>query len=42
MYEKEAVQEEEKVDRMKSEGKDEYDIKKQVHDNFDGYFSFVR
>lgn len=30
MYEKEAVDQEDKVKRMESEGKDEYDIKKQV------------
>ena len=30
MYEKETVQEEEKVEKMKAEGRDEYDIKKQV------------
>ncbi|KAM4710588.1 tubulin-specific chaperone A isoform 2-T2 [Discoglossus pictus] len=30
MYEKEAIQQEEKVERMKSEGGDEYVIKKQI------------
>lgn len=30
MYEKEAQQQTEKVEKMKAEGKDEYDIKKQV------------
>lgn len=30
MYEREVVEEEGKLERMKSEGKDEYDIKKQV------------
>ncbi len=30
MYEKEVVDQEAKIERMKSEGKDEYDIKKQV------------
>lgn len=32
MYEKEVVDQEEKVEKMKVDGKDEYDIKKQVHD----------
>ena len=30
MYEKEVVDQEEKVEKMKVDGKDEYDIKKQV------------
>lgn len=30
MYEKEVVEQERKIERMKAEGKDEYDIKKQV------------
>lgn len=30
MYEKEAVEQDEKIKRMESEGKDEYDIRKQV------------
>ncbi|NP_001085368.1 tubulin folding cofactor A S homeolog [Xenopus laevis] len=30
MYEKEAIQQEEKIERMKSEGGDEYVIKKQI------------
>lgn len=30
MYEKEVVAEQAKLDRMKAEGKDEYDIRKQV------------
>ena len=30
MYEKEACQIEEKIEKMKTDGKDEYDIKKQV------------
>ena len=30
MYEKEVVDQEAKVEKMKAEGKDEYDIKKQV------------
>lgn len=37
MYEKEVVDQEAKIEKMKAENKDEYDIKKQVykmHDNF--------
>ena len=34
MYEKEAKKEEEKVEKMRAEGKDEYDIKKQVNTLF--------
>ena len=30
MYEKETVQEEEKVEKMKADGRDEHDVKKQV------------
>ena len=30
MYEKEVVEQERKIEKMKAEGKDEYDIKKQV------------
>ena len=30
MYEREVVEEEKKMERMKAEGRDEYDIKKQV------------
>jgi len=30
MYEKEVVQQTEKIEKMKTEGKDEYDIKKMV------------
>lgn len=30
-YEKEVIQEEKRIQKMKEEGKDEYDIKKQVH-----------
>lgn len=31
MYEKEVVDQEAKIEKMKAENKDEYDIKKQVH-----------
>lgn len=31
MYQKEAVDQEARIERMKQEGKDEYDIKKQVY-----------
>ena len=31
MYEKEVIDQGEKIENMKAEGKDEYDIKKQVH-----------
>ena len=31
MYEKECVSQEEKIEKMKTDGKDEYDIKKQVN-----------
>lgn len=30
MYEKEVAEQERKIEKMKAEGKDEYDIKKQV------------
>lgn len=30
MYEKEIVDQEKRIEKMKTEGKDEYDIKKQV------------
>ena len=33
MYEKEVVDQDKKIERMKTEGKDEYDIKKQVTRN---------
>lgn len=33
MYEKEVVDQDKKIERMKAEGKDEYDIKKQVTRN---------
>ena len=33
-YEKEVIQEEKRIEKMKEEGKDEYDIKKQVHIDF--------
>lgn len=32
MYEKEITQQETRIAKMKAEGKDEHDIKKQVHD----------
>ena len=31
MYEKEVVDQEKKIEKMKAEGKDEYDIRKQVN-----------
>lgn len=30
VYEKEVIQQTERIDKMKAEGKDEYDVKKQV------------
>jgi hypothetical protein len=38
MYEKESKSLEEKVKQMESEGKDEYDIRKQVGQEIDGKF----
>ena len=37
MYEKEVVDEEAKLERMRADGRDEYDIKKQVVSSFCGY-----
>lgn len=34
MYEKEVVDQDKKIEKMKTEGKDEYDIKKQVNKSF--------
>ena len=33
-YEKEVLKQEERIAKMKSEGKDEYDIRKQVEEQF--------
>jgi hypothetical protein len=33
MYEKEVIQTEQRIEKMKSDGKDEYDIRKMVRNN---------